>query len=74
MPFERFCEVPGLRPWRWPLQASLARDVGTGDASTPFAMRAGLVAVSPDYFATLKTCSSCLRPLRRCSRWSASTA
>ena len=51
-------ELPGLRGIAltnsWPLQASLARDVGTGDANTPFAMRAGLVAVSPDYFATLK--------------------
>ena len=38
----------------WPLQATLGRDVGAGEATTTFATRSGVVAVSPDYFATLK--------------------
>ena len=51
-------ELPGARGIAftnsWPLQPTLARDVGAGEATTTFATRPGIVAVSPDYFATLQ--------------------
>jgi predicted permease len=38
----------------WPLQQSMTRNVGGGDAREPFPTRAGIVGVSPDYFRVLR--------------------
>jgi predicted permease len=38
----------------WPLQQGLSRDVGSGESSGRFPLRAGIVGVSPDYFGVLR--------------------
>ena len=56
--FARAREMPGVQGLAmgsaWPLQGSVARDIGRGDQPAAPPVRAGLVAVSADYFTALR--------------------